>query len=920
MKAKCDADSPCTRCLAKDLRCDRKQKQMRKPVSHTATPTVGEQAVRQGASPIATDVENIIAGEVTTEEEVEDSIHVQPAQQQVTPSPDTEELSAQQEPLIALIEDGADDSFAEEVSQQPFDSQIWCDMGGISIDSVMEGWIHYDPAIHRDSFADNGGLLGPTIVNLDGSIGPSAHGQNHIRDGNLNAYFQLDRGVETLGTSMEIPEHQAVVQAQDYWSSFRCNPRKDVAACPRTGGVLLGSLGHMPATDGLWGWLDLDFPSPDATRDLLSMPLLENVRDKLSAISQSFLRKALDVHQLDPAAIASTYPSSSTNVSHGFLVLPPVGTLEHFLREYMRIFEPFYTLWPGGVMDANLLINGGNSSASTLLILLMISQGATSDSTNEARRLSGGLTEVCRISLFDTIEKHVSVCHHHVLVHCALLFTIQAAWSGDKWLMDIGKGQRGIYLAVTNPLSLFRTLHLFSYHSDKTSTQIIQNAGLFDAHECVPESLPLFDRVEAEWEIIRMRWLERERMIRYLFNVYSHCNDIATAIPKIEQANSASRLVYTWAILDLELSIFQDLNPLLPIADFDLPLPDNEDMFLANDVSSWQGALRACDKDSRMLTTQPSLRVLFEAFLGDNLTGQRRRDLNQTSLHLLLYPLHSLIHCFCQLRSCVSAGLSPGCFSPVTRRSTDLRMEELYALLQRWLNLFECYSADCSATRSEYDPMKPSMVAILITYHLIALDTVTDFKEMERLAQARLSENTMQQGGSRVVQKCVQDDRKAVFHAGRILYLLRGLPKKSRPPWWPAAVYRITIILWATSVLCGASWMASSNLYVLIDVEEQEGLFDDDDLNNTGFLIMHKTPALTNPTDATKPVMLHDAIRTVETCLLAFQQGATTRFSEGIQRKLRKFLDSRYDLQAEEITAMNLAKEDTGTLDERSKT
>jgi hypothetical protein len=243
-------------------------------------------------------------------------------------------------------------------------------------------------------------------------------------------------------------EHPTIIRGQDYWASFRCNPYDDRLDCPRTAGILLEELSRIPESDNLWGWLGLDLPSPLASVEPMSMPIHENVRDKLSATSQSFLQKALDVHQLDPATIAGVYPSPGLDVSPRFLTLPPAATLAHFLQEYMRHFEPFYPLLPSGMLDPNALMNQ-NSKAATLLILLMISQGAMSDPTSEGRRLSGGLTEVCRISLYDMIERDVPTCHNHLLVHSAFLFIIQAAWSGDKWLMDIGLGQRGIYLSVS---------------------------------------------------------------------------------------------------------------------------------------------------------------------------------------------------------------------------------------------------------------------------------------------------------------------------------------------------------------------------------------------------------------------------------------------------------------------------------------
>lgn len=273
----------------------------------------------------------------------------------------------------------------------------------------------------------------------------------------------------------DVPEHQTIIEAQEYWSVFCCNPRKSTNSCPRTGGVLIESVRRYPVEDNIWQWPKFDFPSPASP----TMPLHEGVRDKLSAISQTYLKKAIEVHRLDPAAT-----SRLSDVSEGFLFLPPVATLERFLREYMRLFEPFYTVVPNGFLDGNAFMNADTTSSSTLLILLMVGQGAISDPTSEARRLSGGLTEACRISLFDTIEKDVPVCHQDILVHSTLLFMIQATWSGDKWLMDIGLGQRGIYLSVRcyffhtgiNGLLCMKYIHSANIRSH---LKMMRNAGIF---------------------------------------------------------------------------------------------------------------------------------------------------------------------------------------------------------------------------------------------------------------------------------------------------------------------------------------------------------------------------------------------------------------------------------------------------------
>ena len=50
--------------------------------------------------------------------------------------------------------------------------------------------------------------------------------------------------------------------------------------------------------------------------------------------------------------------------------------------------------------------------------------------------------------LFDLIEKNIIMAGDPIVLRAALLFTVQAAWSGDKWQMDIAMGQRGMYFSM----------------------------------------------------------------------------------------------------------------------------------------------------------------------------------------------------------------------------------------------------------------------------------------------------------------------------------------------------------------------------------------------------------------------------------------------------------------------------------------
>ena len=122
-------------------------------------------------------------------------------------------------------------------------------------------------------------------------------------------------------------------------------------------------------------------------------PLRDHTRDTLLAITQTFLRKALEVHRADSPA-----GNKERNLDKAFIILPPLNVLQYFFEAYVCRFEPYCTF-------PNELMQRGSARVSSLVVLLMIAQGAMTTPTIEARNLTSGLIEVRRISLFDAIEK-----------------------------------------------------------------------------------------------------------------------------------------------------------------------------------------------------------------------------------------------------------------------------------------------------------------------------------------------------------------------------------------------------------------------------------------------------------------------------------------------------------------------------------
>jgi hypothetical protein len=256
-----------------------------------------------------------------------------------------------------------------------------------------------------------------------------------------------------------IPDLGAIIAAQDGWTVFRCTPSIPSSSCPRTARLNLERLelslkNHEGWSNWSPSWDESDFQHGG---QIMVEKIGEATRDKLLAITQSFLHKALDIHKDGGNSSSSGESPGSIASGSNFVLLPPVRVLEYFLRSYANSFERYYPTSARGVLDTNELMQNYNDKASSLLILMMIAQGAMNIPSVEARWLTGGFTEACRISLFDLIEKNIIMAGDPIVLRAALLFTVQAAWSGDKWQMDIAMGQRGMYFAMLRHSGILET-------------------------------------------------------------------------------------------------------------------------------------------------------------------------------------------------------------------------------------------------------------------------------------------------------------------------------------------------------------------------------------------------------------------------------------------------------------------------------
>jgi len=273
------------------------------------------------------------------------------------------------------------------------------------------------------------------------SLSPS-----HTRTASMASHLDFDQQFDMVDVAVAhiqdvmTPEREIAIAAEAAWPLARCNPPIFSGSCPRTAVMHLEALEEHSKHE-TWARLAQNIAAAEADYNgqISVVPLNGSTRDRILAITQSFLHRALETH----SGRKGWAKTSSAEGGFNFLVLPPSNVLEYFLQSSVRNLGLYYGSIPGASLDPNHLMP--NTQRSTLLFLLMIAHGAIT----EARVLTSGLIEACRISLFHVIEKDVELSADPTILRCALLFIIVGAWSGDAWHMNIAMGQRAMYLAVS---------------------------------------------------------------------------------------------------------------------------------------------------------------------------------------------------------------------------------------------------------------------------------------------------------------------------------------------------------------------------------------------------------------------------------------------------------------------------------------
>ncbi|KAJ2898787.1 Transcriptional regulator of form adherence 5 [Zalerion maritima] len=530
-----------------------------------------------------------------------------------------------------------------------------------------------------------------------------------------------------------VPEFEAVISAEAAWPLARCCPLMYSNECPQTAIIHLECLEQNSKREGSWASIEAHLANTITGDNVLGhqpfiTPITCRTRDQILAVTQRFLQKTLEKHQEGPRETQATEKVE-------YMVLPPNKILEYFLRSYTNSLFEFYPLVAKHCVDPNEMLSS-NQQALTLLFLLMIAQGAGKVATTEALHLSTGLTEMCRVSLCDLMDKNAKLSSDTAALRTAGGLLIYA-WA--SWIAYLSK----------NP-----------------------NAGGWGF-------------VGFRVSVAGMGLPGRAKQVKTII-----FHGILQPFVALTFIATPTRLVYNWLTLDHELSLLCDVAPAMAVSELQRILPGPEALWRAPNAEKWHEALNSNPKYWQAAFSRgPSLDDLFQDFLNDDLFALRKDVLTAHQLRLLLYPLHSLVYHFCHMQSVLPRAGRRQTSRPktVATASMMLCLEEVQGLLRRWYDTALAASAAscCPVSRTNF-----------VLYHLTVLNTAASIPDAECAARG---DGDVHQHFHRSIRRSsdavFHSGQVLGYLAG-----MRADHASCLPSWWSAALYRAVLVLWVCAM------------------------------------------------------------------------------------------------------------------------
>lgn len=310
-------------------------------------------------------------------------------------------------------------------------------------------------------------------------------------------------------------------------------------------------------------------------------------------------------------------------------------------------------------------------------------------------------------------------------------------------------------------------------------------------------------------------------------------------------------MLHSWVAVDLELSLFHDTPPKLDTASISFALPNRavaaQDTHMT--LENWKGETIPTSQSEHECA---SVAGLFRTFMTGHISLLEGIPL--THLRLLLDPLQTLSMHLHQCLDAFGNVQNPGAMpNTAFNFASKALVEEHMSLLARWHQLAISVSARSEGASSA------KLEGSLALYHIMVINSLASFQEVERLTQQQTGGVTAPPSPSHrswLRTASAVGLGPLMFNCRECLNILRTMPTMERPVWWPAALYRVALVLCQAVISINSK---SPNQNIGPDVEHHDPTL-------RGFLDkLHIRPVLTS--GDSNAVMLVSEISVLDHCI-----------------------------------------------------
>ncbi|OCT47067.1 hypothetical protein CLCR_02286 [Cladophialophora carrionii] len=262
------------------------------------------------------------------------------------------------------------------------------------------------------------------------------------------------------------------------------------------------------------------------------------------------------------------------------------------------------------------------------------------------------------------------------------------------------------------------------------------------------------------------------------------------------------RLAYVWYVVEQEISLFNGVPTTLSFTEMRCPMPSNEAVFSASSGEAWKDLLQVGQNELPMSNSSPvaalkcphSLAAFHRRFLYGNIF-QFQDTVTPFEVRLLLCTIQTLVSQYSQTKRFVpeEEEFSPAaCTISASTEYGQLRREELHFLLVKWHLLYRRVIPHATPVRCGTD------LSCILMAHLIAMELYVSFDDVQLFAgKEGFMEGRMLMPSFKRWAK-TSGAARALLHAGQIMRTLSTVAADTaRPLWWPLAVARAALLLWA---------------------------------------------------------------------------------------------------------------------------